>query len=144
MDNFIISNDPSDVDVIKLHNFLAYRSYWAKNIPLQTVEQSIRGSLCFSLLEGNNFIGFARTITDRSTFAYLADVYIEEEYRGMGLGKKIIQAVMDHPDHQDIRTWVLFTADAHELYRQFGWEVMNQPEKVMVIRGGPSFYPELR
>ncbi|MGO8765928.1 MAG: GNAT family N-acetyltransferase [Limisphaerales bacterium] len=129
----LVSTDPAKLDVGAVHAFLG-RSYWAEAIPLEVVERSMRHSLCFGLFDGSAQIGFARVISDYTTFAYLADVYVLEDYRGRGLGKWLIRCVMAHPQLQDLRRFVLVTRDAHELYRPFGFETPKKPQNYMEIR----------
>ena len=137
-DNFLISTDPSKIDLDAVHAYLV-RSYWAEGIPRQIVERSIKGSLCFGMYEGVKQIGFARVITDRATFAYIGDVYILEEYRGKGLSKWLMSCIKAHPDLQSLRRWALATRDAHGLYRQFGFTDLKAPEKWMEITN-PGIY----
>lgn len=117
---FTISTDPGRLDVDAVHDFLS-RSYWARDIPRDVVARSIAHSLCFGLYEGPLQVGFARVITDQATYAYLADVYVLEPYRGRGLAKWMLQCILAHPDLQGLRRWSLVTRDAHELYRPFGF-----------------------
>jgi GNAT superfamily N-acetyltransferase len=102
-------------DLAAIHEYLA-RSYWAEGISRERVARSLAESLCFGLFEGGRQIGFARVVTDRTTFAYLADVFVLEAWRGRGLGKRLIAAVCAHPDLGDLRRFVLWTRDAHGLY----------------------------
>src|SRR4249920_3350231 len=97
-----ISTDPSRFDLDVIHGYLS-RSYWSPGIPRETVERSIAGSLCFGAFDGQRQIGFARVVTDRATFAYLADVFVLEEYRSRGLGRWLVSSVMAHPDLQGRR-----------------------------------------
>ncbi|MFB2971479.1 GNAT family N-acetyltransferase [Aerosakkonema sp. BLCC-F183] len=129
---FSISTDKSKLDLDVIHNFLS-NSYWAKNIPLSVVQKCIDNSFCFGVYEGEKQVGFARVITDYSTFAYFSDVFILEEYRGFGLGKWLIETIMAEPDLQGLRRWLLATKDAHWLYRQFGFEELKTPEWFMEI-----------
>lgn len=126
------------VDVAVVTEFLA-QSYWAKSISRDIVEKSLRGSLCFSLLDDGRQIGFARVITDRATFAFLADVFVIAEYRGRGLGVWLVECVIEHPDLQGLRRWMLGTADAHGLYEKFGFELLKRPETFME-RHDPKLY----
>ena len=128
----VVTTDPERLDVPAIHAFLA-TSYWAKGRTRAVVEKSIRGSLCFALLEGDNQIGFARAVTDRATFAYLADVYVLESHRGRGLATWLMQCVTSHPDLQGLRRFALVTEDAHALYRKFGFAALAQPERHMEI-----------
>ena len=125
-DDYLISTDPSLLDVDVIYNYLSGESYWAKNIPRDVVEKSIANSLCFGLYHHNRQIGFARLITDKATFAYLADVFIISEYRGKGLSKWLTQVIHAHPELQGLRRWVLGTQDAHGLYEQFGWTIFDE------------------
>jgi GNAT superfamily N-acetyltransferase len=119
--NYSISTNPALLQIELIHQYLAEESYWAKNIPLEVVKQSIEGSLCFGLYCDDAQIGFARLITDKATFAYLADVFILPTHRGKGLSKWLMQTIHAHPQLQGLRRWLLGTKDAHTLYEQFGW-----------------------
>ncbi len=130
-DRFYISTNKSKLDLAMIHNFLK-NSYWAKNIPLKVVEESIENSLCFGVYEGSKQIGFARVITDYATFAYLADLFIAESFRGLGLGKWLVECILEYPELQGLRKWLLATRDAHELYRPYGFQ-MAKPERYMEI-----------
>ncbi len=135
-DGFLVSDDPRRIDVNAVHAYLT-RSYWAEGIPLEIVKRSIEHSLCFGVYDesrGHAQIGFARVITDRATFAYIGDVYVLEEYRGRGLSKVLMERIKSHPDLQGLRRWMLVTRDAQELYRQFGFEPVDNPVSVMQIR----------
>lgn len=130
--NFLISTDPSRLDAHAIHAYL-HRSYWAAGIPVEVVERAIRGSLCFGLYENDRQIGFARVVTDRATFAYLADVYVLESYRGRGLSKWMMRVIMAHPDLQGLRRFSLVTKDAHGLYAQFGFTPLAHADRYMEI-----------
>jgi GNAT superfamily N-acetyltransferase len=129
---FVVSSDPGRLDVDVIHGFLA-RSYWAEGIPREIVERSIRHSLCFGLYEWGRQVGFARVVTDRASYAYLADVFVLEAYRGRGLSAFLMEAVMAHPDLQGLRRFGLATRDAHGLYRKFGFSGLAMPERMMEI-----------
>ena len=118
---FLISTDFNKIQLDVIHHYLSQESYWAQNIPFEVVEKSAKNSLCFGVYHQNKQIGFARVTTDKSTFAYLADVFIIKEYRGNGLSKWLIKTIHSHHDLQGLRRWMLGTKDAHGLYRQFGW-----------------------
>ena len=130
---FIFSSDSNLIDAIAVHRYLSQESYWAKGIPLETVKKSIANSLCFGVYKDGEQVGFARWITDRATFAYLCDVYIEAAYRGLGLSKKLMSLMMFHPDLQGLRGYHLGTLDAHGLYAQFGFKALENPERRMEI-----------
>lgn len=133
-----ISDDPADVDLDVVHRFLA-ASYWASGIPRETVARSLRHSMPFSLLENRRQIGFARVVTDRATFAYLADVFVLEEERGRGLGLWLVRTVLEHPELQGLRRWLLATRDAHALYRKLGFGPVANPTTLMTIHD-PDIY----
>lgn len=130
---FTISTDKKKLSVPVIHTFLSKESYWAKDIPVRFVEKSIENSLCFGVYDGEDQIGFARIISDYTTFAYLADVFILSEYRGQGLSKRLIEEIKNHPDLQNLRRWMLATADAHTLYEQFGFSELLKPGNIMEI-----------
>ena len=132
------------LDLAAVQRFLA-GSYWAEDIPLDVVEASCRGSVCFGLYtprEGGAQVGFARVITDRATFGYLADVYVEAPHRGRGLSKWLVECVLEHPELQHFRRWMLATRDAHGLYERYGFERLRDPGKFMEI-ARPGLYREL-
>jgi len=135
---FEISTDPSRIDIPLVHRFLT-ASYWAKGIPEETVRRSIERSLCFGVYCGSRQVGFARVITDYATFAYLADVFVLEEFRGRGLAVWLMQCIMEHPQLQDLRRWSLVTRDAHGLYRKFGFRELSAPERWMELHK-PEIY----
>jgi GNAT superfamily N-acetyltransferase len=128
---FSISTDKEKLDVGAIHSFLSQKAYWCLNIPKEVVARSIENSLCFGVYDGKKQIGFARIISDFATIAYLGDVYILEEYRNKGLSKWLMKTVMNHPNLQGLRRWILLTRDAHELYRKFGWEDIENPSRWM-------------
>lgn len=132
-DDYLISTDKKMLDLIAIHKFLSTKAYWCLNIPKDKVQISIENSLCFGVYHEEKQIGFARIITDFSTIAYLGDVYIEEEYRGKGISKWLMEIIMTHPDLQGLRRWILLTGDAHELYRKYGWTDLTDPDKWMEI-----------
>ena len=128
-----ISTSHDDLDIELIHSFVA-NSYWAKNIPLSTLQKSIDNSLVFgAYATGGDQVGFARVITDRATFAYLSDVFVIEKYRGQGVSKQLMENISSHPDLQGLRRFMLATSDAHGLYSQFGFKSVENPEKLMQI-----------
>jgi GNAT superfamily N-acetyltransferase len=140
---FVISTDKSKLDIQFIQNYLSTESYWAKNIPVETVKKSIDGSCCFGLyvnestsaviqtLPAGKQVGFARVVTDYATFGYLADVFVIEKFRGKGLAKWLMEEIMDHADLQGLRRWMLATKDAHGLYVKFGFLPLDKPERIM-------------
>ena len=130
---FVFSDDTNLVDVKAVHHYLSTQSYWAKDISLELVQKSITNSLCFGIYKDQKQVGFARWVTDKATFAYLCDVYVEEEFRGLGLSKKLMALMLFHPDLQGLRRYQLATLDAHGLYKQFGFKALENPEMQMAI-----------
>jgi GNAT superfamily N-acetyltransferase len=128
--NFTISTEPAHLDMDAIVDFLT-RAYWAKGRPRERTERAIANSLVFGLYDGVKQIGLARVISDYSIFAYLCDVFIHEDYRAHGLGKWLMETIHSHPDLQGLRRWTLATRDAHDLYRQFGWEALANPTSWM-------------
>lgn len=120
-EGYLLSTDKQKLDIGVVHQYLSSDSYWAAGIPAEVVQRSIDHSLCFGIYYSNEQVGFARVVTDRATFAYLADVFILPAHRGKGLSKWMVQFIHDHPELQGLRRWMLGTRDAHALYRQFGW-----------------------
>ena len=133
-----ITDVPSAVDLDVVHAFLV-GSYWARGIPRATVARAIANSLCFTLLEGDAQIGFARAVTDHATFAYLADVFVLESARGRGLGRWLVETAMAHPDVQGLRRWLLVTRDAQGLYLKSGFTPLADPSLVLT-RHDPDAY----
>jgi len=139
--SYYITTDRSAMDIITIHRYLSEESYWAKNIPIELVQKSINHSLCFGIFDTGKQIGFARVITDQTSFAYLADVFILPEYRGKGLSKWLVATIHEYPDLQGLRRWMLMTMDAHGLYSQFGWEQVPDSlvSRIMQIHN-PNIY----
>jgi GNAT superfamily N-acetyltransferase len=130
--------DKQRLDIEGIHNFLA-QSYWSPGIPRAVVERAIANSLCFAIFHENKQVGFARVVTDKATFAFLADVYILPEHRGQGLSKRLVEKVIQHPDLQGLRRMMLGTLDAHGLYEKFGFRRLAAPERLMEIHS-PDVY----
>jgi N-acetylglutamate synthase-like GNAT family acetyltransferase len=141
-DRFYISTENEKMDIDLIHSFLS-RSYWAEGISKEIIRRSIEGALCFGVFESDKQVGFARMITDRATFAYLADVFIIEEYRGLGLSKWLMEVIMVHPDLQGLRRMMLATRDAHELYKKFGFTLLNNVDRWMHIHH-PDIYKAIK
>src|SRR3954462_3507244 len=118
--DYEISTDRSRIDLPRVHRFLSTEAYWSPGVELSVVGRSIENSLPFGVYSGDEQVGFARVVTDYATFAWVADVYIEAEHRGHSVGKRLVEAILGHPDLQGLRRWMLATADAHGLYRQYG------------------------
>ena len=132
MPDYEISDDKTRLDTDVIHAFLQ-GSYWSPGVPRAIVERAIRESLCFGVYRGGEQIGFARVVTDKATFAYLADVFILDSHRGQGLSKRLMRFIAEHPDLQGLRRFILATKDAHGLYEQFGFAALNNPSIYMEI-----------
>ena len=141
-DGYTISDDPARVDVDAVQRYLSQESYWAPGVPRDVVERSIAWSLPFGLYAPDGSLaGFARAVTDRAVFAYLADVFVLEAHRGHGLGVWLMEVVMEHPELQGMRRWVLYTEDAHGLYERFGFGPAATPERYMeLVREAGQLY----
>ena len=131
-DHYLISTDPAQLDIDIICDFLT-RAYWAKGRPRERTEQALKHSLVFGLYDGSRQIGLARVVSDYTIFAYLCDVFIHEDYRGHGLGKWLIQTILNHPDLEGLRRWELVTNDAHGLYKQYGFTSIEDPEHWMQL-----------
>ena len=137
--DFTISTDKQKMDVYAIHDFLANHSEWSRHIPFEKVKLSIDNSLNFGLFHQNQQIGFARVISDFSTIAYLGDIYVLEAYRGQGLSKKLMDAVIEHPHLQGLRRWILLTSTANWLYEKYGFVAVPHPE-IYMERHNPRVY----
>ncbi len=135
---FTISDQFERMDIDTIHRFL-HDSYWANGISKAIVEKALRNSLCFGLFDGAAQIGFARVVTDRATFAYLADVFVLPSHRGRGFARWLVSCVLAHPELQGFRRWILATVDAHGLYRKLGFTPLANPDRYMEIHD-PQVY----
>lgn len=132
MNTYYTSTDKSKLDVDMVHTFLSERSYWAKGRKREAIIRSIENSICFGVYtEDHRQVGFARVLSDLAVFAWIMDVFILEDFRGRGLGKLLMGAIMEHPDLQGLERWGLGTKDAHGLYEQFGFRKLRTPETKM-------------
>src|SRR5262249_20233372 len=138
-----ISADPRRLDLDLIHRFLSEDAYWSPGIPRATVERAIANSLCFGIYDAGAQVGFARVITDRATYAYLADVFVLPAHRGNGLSKLLLQSIVAHPELQGLRRWTLATRDAHSLYAKFGFTPIAKPDRLME-RHDPDVYVRLK
>jgi GNAT superfamily N-acetyltransferase len=138
---FEVSTDTARLDLDLMHHFLA-RTYWSPGIPRDILERALENSLNFGVYAEGGQVGFARVVTDRATFAYLCDVFVLDAWRGRGVSKFLMECILGHPELQNLRRLMLATADAHGLYRQFGFEVVARPERLMEIVT-PDIYQRL-
>jgi GNAT superfamily N-acetyltransferase len=132
-----ISTDPERLDIGLVYEFLQ-TSYWAQGRRRSVVERSIRNSLCFGAYSEGRQVAFARVVSDRAVFAYLMDVFVVPELRGRGISKTLMRAILDHPDLQHLRLFLLATRDAHGLYAQFGFKPLAQLDRWMAIQDPDS------
>ncbi len=139
IEDFEISTDKRRLDIEAIHRFLAEESYWAQTRTLEQTRTAIENSMCFGAYVGDRQIGFARVVSDLATFAYLGDVFVLSEYRGRGVSKKLMQAIIAHPDLQGLRRWLLATRDAHGLYEKFEFSALKFPDRWME-RTAPDAY----
>lgn len=130
--DFRLSTNREEVDVKAVHAFLT-SCYWAEGIPFETVKRAIDNSVCFSIFHGKDQVAFTRVISDRATFAYVCDVYVLEPHRKKGLSKRMVEAMMSHPELQGLKRWVLVTKDAHTLYTPAGFKALAAPEFYLEI-----------
>lgn len=134
-----IDTDVTRLDVPMIHGFLT-RSYWARGRTIEQVTRSLRHSLAFGLYLDGRQLGFARVVTDRTTFAYLADVFVLPEARGRGYGRRLVRAALEHPELAEVRHWTLFTRDAHGLYAKDGFAPLSgeRARRLLYRAGGPG------
>lgn len=130
---FSISTDKKLLNFEVIYKYLDSESYWAGGIPVVTLKTAIDNSICYGVYKNEIQIGLARVVTDKATFAYICDVFILPVYRRLGLSKWLIQTILTDPQLQGLRRWSLATADAHGLYKQFGFNEINRPDRWMEI-----------
>ncbi|MCX6169466.1 MAG: GNAT family N-acetyltransferase [Ignavibacteriales bacterium] len=127
---YSISTDKRRLQIKTIHGFLI-DAYWSKGISVERVKKAIHGSICFGVYYDEVQIGFARVVTDRASFGYIADVFIIEEYRKRGLSKWLMKCILNYPELNDLKSWMLATKDAHGLYAKFGFENLKNPKRFM-------------
>jgi GNAT superfamily N-acetyltransferase len=130
--DIVVTTDRERLDLDTIHGFLS-QAYWSQGIPRDVLLRAIDNSLCFGAFEGERQIGFARVISDRATYAYVSDVFVLPSHRKRGVGKRLMAAIMSHPELQGLRRWTLFTRDAHGLYEQYGFGEGRHPERLMEV-----------
>lgn len=131
-DGYFFSSDKSRLQPEVIHQYLDHESYWAKGIPFNTVLRAIEFSICIGIYDDKlNQVGYGRMITDRATFAYVADIFVLKEHRGQGLSKVMMQTFCNLADEFQLRRFLLTTQDAHGLYRQSGFDMFPWPERLM-------------
>ena len=132
-DGLLLSTDRSRIDIDAVLEML-HRSHWGGAITRDVLERAIPNSVCVGVYDGARQLGFARAITDLATYAYLSDVIVLEDARGRGLGSWMIEAILDHPDLQNLRRVALFTRDARELYERYGFAVGSTSTSIYMER----------
>ena len=137
---YIITTDKSLMKVGDIHRWLSEEAYWSKEIPFDTVRIAFDNSYCIGVLHGDRQVGFARLVTDYATFAYLADVYVEEAHRGYGLSKRMMEILFSMDWVKGLRRIMLYTIHAHELYRKYGFTFCRYPDRLMEILLSPDMY----
>ena len=136
--DYVISTDDARMTLPFIFKFLSQESYWAQERSIEVVQKSLKHSLNFGIFKSEEQVGFARVVSDYATFAWLADVFVVSDHRGKALGKWLIEVVTAHPDLQGLRRWLLATRDAHELYSQFGFDRLREPDRWMERRNTES------
>ncbi|MBS1829297.1 MAG: GNAT family N-acetyltransferase [Acidobacteria bacterium] len=139
-DGLLVSTNPRLLHLDTIHSFLS-TTYWAEGIPKSTLAKCLRNSVPFGVYDGQRQVGIARVITDLTSFGYLADVFVDEDYRGRGVAKWLMECVMAHPSLQGFRRWTLVTRDAQSLYQKYGFQIVERPERWMEITR-PGLYKE--
>jgi GNAT superfamily N-acetyltransferase len=140
MQPYEITSDKSRMSVKAAHAFLS-EAYWSPGVSLAIVQKAFDNSLCFAALAGGEQVGFARVVTDKATFAYLADVYVLQAHRSKGLAKRMVEAIQQHPELQGLRRFMLATRDAHDLYAKFGFAPLSAPGRFMELHN-PNAYAQ--
>ncbi len=127
---YFVSTDKRILQIKKIHSFLT-RAYWSEGISIQKIKRAIKGSICFGVFHKTEQIGFARVVTDKASIAYIADLFIIENYRGKKLSVWLMKCILSHPELKDVKAFMLATKDAHGLYAKFGFEKLKDPDRFM-------------
>jgi len=142
INEFRFSTDKKLLDINYIHRFLSERSYWAEGIPIDFVRRSIENSLCVGIYQNTKQVGFARLVTDFATFGYLADVFVDETFRGKGLSKQLMEFIFSFEELKFFRRMILATKDAHGLYSRYGFTLLKNPDRFME-RAQPGIYKQM-
>lgn len=135
---YLISTDKKKLDVDVIYNFIS-KSYWGQDLTIEKVRRAIENSLCFGIYINDTQIGFTRVITDFTGFAFIADVFIVENFQGRGLSKWLMKVILDYPELQELRRWLLATKDAHSLYKKFGFKQLENPLQFMELHDSKKY-----
>jgi ribosomal protein S18 acetylase RimI-like enzyme len=138
-EDFLFSSDKRKLNLDYIHSFLAEESYWATGIPKEIVSRGIENAMCFGIYHQQWQVGFARVITDYATFGYLADVFVDQNYRGKGLSKKLMDFIFSIEELKRFRRMILVTRDAHGLYKSYGFKALAVPDRYMELHR-PDIY----
>ncbi len=141
--NRLLSDDPQLLNRSEIHDFLANKSYWCKNVPFETIDEAINNSYSFGITENGHQLAFARLVTDYASFAYLCDVYVDEAVRGQGLSKVLMAFWLEQAWVKKLRRLLLATQDAHGLYTSFGFEPLPFPDRFLTI-ARPTIYGDTK
>ncbi len=133
MNEFTISTDRAAMDAAVIHGYLSEQSYWNRGVSYDNVVKAMDNSICFGGFVGGEQVAFGRVVTDRTNFAWLADIFVLPSHQGKGYSKALMTAIKAHPDLQGLRRMFLGTLDAHSLYAQFGFTPLKRPERMMEI-----------
>jgi GNAT superfamily N-acetyltransferase len=125
-----LSLEAADADAA--HAFRTH-GHWSPGISFEMVRRAMKHSLCCTAHDAGDQVAMARVISDQTTYAYLSDVYVLEDHQGLGIAQIMLRALLDYPDFQGVRRWMLFTRDAHSLYARFGWKPLEYPERAMLL-----------
>ena len=125
-----ISSDVGQLDVESIHDFICNRSYWGKGRTIEQVRKTLGHSICFGAYVDGNFSGFTRVVTDTVAFAYVLDMFVLEDYRGLGISRRLVEAMLSHEELQS-PNWLLATQDAHGLYEKYGFQTVGDPNRYM-------------
>lgn len=129
-----LDDDPQRLDLCRVHAWLT-SSYWSPGVTRDVVERAAKGSslVVGAYLDGEQ-VGYLRVVSDKATFAWIADVWVDEPHRGNGLARAMVKFALDDPQHQGLRRWVLATRDAHDIYAACGFEPLPEPQRWMIRR----------
>lgn len=139
---YLLDDDRSRIDLPRVHRWLA-TTYWSPGVKRDIVDRAMHGSsLVIGVYLAAQQIGYARVVSDKATFAWIADVFVDESHRGKGLGRAMVRFALEHPEHQGLRRWFLATKDAHGVYATLGFEPLPEPQRFMVFRPDPSAWSD--
>jgi GNAT superfamily N-acetyltransferase len=138
-EGYELSTDPRRLDAGRVHHWLSTDAYWALGRSRQKQDRAIEGSLNFGVYDAasGEQVAYARVITDRATFAWLCDVYVDRSVRGKGLGTALVAAVREHLRPYGVRRVLLATHDAHGVYERLGFTALERPDQWMALAFGP-------